>query len=116
MSKKGKGTSQLLAGLVTGVLAGLVVGLLYAPEDGKSTRKKIKSKASDLADQAVDAYDKTASMVKDKYEELSSKVKDTSDKVATSLNKGYHKYKDQTAKAIAEVSKEIEAEFKKGKS
>lgn len=44
---KGKNTAGILAGLLAGAAAGVVLGMLYAPEEGKATRKKIRSKAND---------------------------------------------------------------------
>ncbi|WP_313566481.1 YtxH domain-containing protein [Empedobacter sp.] len=41
MSKLNNAT-KLLAGLAIGTAIGAVVGLLYAPESGKDTRKKLK--------------------------------------------------------------------------
>ena len=43
MSKKGNNAAGVLAGLLAGAAAGLVLGMLYAPEEGTETRKKIKS-------------------------------------------------------------------------
>ena len=43
MSKKGNNAAGVLAGLLAGAAAGVVLGMLYAPEEGKETRKKIKS-------------------------------------------------------------------------
>lgn len=37
---KGKNTAGILAGLLAGAAAGVVLGMLYAPEEGKATRKK----------------------------------------------------------------------------
>ena len=60
MSKKGNNAASVLAGLLAGAAAGVVLGMLYAPEEGAETRKKIKSKANDLKDQAVDQYGKVS--------------------------------------------------------
>ena len=46
MSKKGNNAAGVLAGLLAGAAAGLVLGMLYAPEEGTETRKKIKNKAN----------------------------------------------------------------------
>ena len=43
MSRKGKNTAGILAGLLAGAAAGVILGMLYAPEEGKETRKKIKT-------------------------------------------------------------------------
>ena len=60
MSKKGNNAAGVLAGLLAGAAAGLVLGMLYAPEEGTETRKKIKNKANELKDQAVDQYGKVS--------------------------------------------------------
>lgn len=44
MSKLNNAT-KLLAGLAIGTAIGAVVGLLYAPESGAETRKKIKKRS-----------------------------------------------------------------------
>lgn len=47
MSDNGK----ILSALLLGAAAGAVLGLLFAPEKGSDTRKKIKEGAEDLIDQ-----------------------------------------------------------------
>ena len=42
MSRKGNNSAGILAGLLAGAAAGVILGMLYAPEEGKETRKKIK--------------------------------------------------------------------------
>lgn len=44
MSKKGNNAAGVLAGLLAGAAAGLVLGMLYAPEEGTETRKKLRIK------------------------------------------------------------------------
>ncbi len=64
---KGKNTAGIIAGLLAGAAVGVVLGMLYAPEEGKETRKKLKAKANDLKDQALDEYDKVSEKVKSEY-------------------------------------------------
>ena len=54
MSKLNNAT-KLLAGLAIGTAIGAVVGLLYAPESGKDTRKKLKKEA-DKYKKELDKY------------------------------------------------------------
>lgn len=57
MSKKGNNNvAGVLAGLLAGAAAGVILGMLYAPEEGTETRKKIKTKAKDLKHQAEGKY------------------------------------------------------------
>ena len=122
MSKKGNNAASVLAGLLAGAAAGVVLGMLYAPEEGSETRKKIKTKASDLKDQAVDQYGKVSEKAKEQYEDVSGKVKnqyetistqvkETADKVVTSVKDGYDKYKDQAVAKTKEVVEDVESEL-----
>jgi gas vesicle protein len=43
-------TGKLILGVLGGVAAGALLGVLFAPEEGKVTRKKIKTKANDSAE------------------------------------------------------------------
>lgn len=41
---------KVILGFLCGVAAGAIAGILFAPESGKETRKKLASKAKDLKD------------------------------------------------------------------
>lgn len=45
--------------------AGAAIGMLFAPEDGDNTRKKIKKSANDWASDALDALEKGKTKVQD---------------------------------------------------
>ena len=47
-------SSKLITGLFIGAAAGLMLGILFAPDKGTVTRKKIAEKASDLTDELKD--------------------------------------------------------------
>lgn len=42
-------TSKMLTAIAAGAAAGAIVGILFAPDKGSETRKKIQEKSSDLA-------------------------------------------------------------------
>lgn len=100
MSKNSKNVAGVLAGLLAGAAVGIVLGLLYAPEEGKETRKKIKHKANELKDEAIDQYGN-----------LSSQVRETAQSLTNSVKEGYEKYKDQAASKIADVAKSVESKL-----
>jgi gas vesicle protein len=122
MSKKGNNTVEILAGLLAGAAAGVFLGMLYAPEEGRKTRKKIKSKANNLKDQAVDQYGKVSELTKEQYVDVSGKIKHqygnissqvkyTADKLVSSVKEGYDKYKDRAIAKTTEVVQDIEHEL-----
>jgi len=43
-------SGKLLLGVLAGVAAGAVIGILFAPDKGSETRKKIAKKGEDYAD------------------------------------------------------------------
>ncbi|MFV0604867.1 MAG: YtxH domain-containing protein [Niabella sp.] len=56
--------------LITGFALGLIVGILYAPESGNNTRKKIADKGNDLKDQFADFIDNLASRFEGEADEV----------------------------------------------
>ncbi|HEV7378340.1 MAG TPA: YtxH domain-containing protein [Dyadobacter sp.] len=46
-------------GIVTAAAVGAVIGLLFAPDEGNKTRKKIKKKTNSLAGDLIDALEKS---------------------------------------------------------
>lgn len=63
-------TGQTLLALLTGAAIGAGIGILYAPDSGKKTRKKIRK-------EAAKAQKQLAKQLKETQEVLGSKAKDT---------------------------------------
>jgi gas vesicle protein len=66
-------------GIVTAAAVGAVIGLLFAPEDGGKTRKKIKKRTNSLASDLIDALEKSkekASSAAEELQEEGSEYKD----------------------------------------
>ena len=47
-------TESFLTGLITGALAGSIIAVLYAPDTGTNTRKKLSYQMSHYRDELVD--------------------------------------------------------------
>ncbi|MFM9911671.1 MAG: YtxH domain-containing protein [Chitinophagaceae bacterium] len=68
MNKSGK----ILAALVAGIAAGAVLGVLFAPDKGSETRKKINDQGKKLADGLKD----TIETAKERFNNGKEKLKD----------------------------------------
>jgi len=68
-------TSKVLVSLASGVALGAVLGILFAPDKGSETRKKIKNKSKKIADD-----------VKHKFEDLKGGLKSKAQDLAKSEN------------------------------
>src|SRR5690349_13554358 len=60
-------TGKVLLGVLAGVAAGALIGILFAPEKGSKTRKKILDKGQDYADELKEKFDVFVDAVVDKY-------------------------------------------------
>ena len=69
--KSGKVFLGLLAGLATGA----VLGILFAPDKGSKTRRKILNKGEDLAEDAKEKLDEFLKTVSEKYETTKQEAK-----------------------------------------
>lgn len=56
--------SKTLLALLTGLAAGAVLGVLFAPEKGEESRKKVKKAMEDCFDKAKEKFSDLASETK----------------------------------------------------
>ena len=63
-------SSKLLLGVLGGVAAGALMGVLFAPEKGSKTRKKIMNKANNGVDVLKDKFDTLLESMNEKYENI----------------------------------------------
>lgn len=63
-------SGKVLLGLLAGIAAGAILGVLFAPDKGIETRKKISKKSKDLVDEVKTKYDDFVRGVNEKIESV----------------------------------------------
>jgi gas vesicle protein len=63
-------SGKVFLGLLAGLAAGAVLGVLFAPDKGVETRKKISKKSKDLVDDVKNKYDDFVRGVNEKIESV----------------------------------------------
>ena len=69
-------SGKILAALLVGAAAGAALGLLFAPDKGSETRKKMAGKASELTDEIKERYNKSKEAVNDLKERMAGKTEE----------------------------------------
>lgn len=77
MSDNNSGSGfAFIAGLAVGAAVGAIAGLLFAPETGDETRKKLTEKSKVISEDLYDKFDEFKDTVTDALENVKSKVED----------------------------------------
>ncbi|UPQ79620.1 YtxH domain-containing protein [Flavobacterium azooxidireducens] len=74
--------SNVVLGVLGGLAAGAILGVLFAPDKGENTRKKIAKKSGDLKDTVKSSFNDFLTSVEDQYHSLTSKAEDVAQNVA----------------------------------
>jgi gas vesicle protein len=65
-----KNSEKLITGILVGAAAGAILGVLFAPDKGSETRKKISKKSGDLVDTIKEKYNDLGDAISDKYQSI----------------------------------------------
>jgi gas vesicle protein len=72
-------SGKVLLGVVAGLAAGALLGVLFAPEKGSDTRKKISKKGEDYAEALKEKFNEFLENITEKFEEVQEDVTDFTD-------------------------------------
>ena len=68
--------SKAALGFLAGAAAGAILGILFAPDSGKETRKKISKKTSDMGDNLKNSFGDFVDGLKQSYSNAKEDVED----------------------------------------
>ncbi len=96
-------SGKVLLGLLAGIAAGATLGILFAPEKGTATRRRISRKANDYSDGLGDKFNDFIDSVTTKFESLKSEaidyVENGQEKAENIKSDAVHLYEKGKAKA-----------------
>ncbi len=78
--------SKTLLGIVAGAAIGALAGILFAPDKGSETRKKISENTGDLADSVKNSFGEFVDNLKNVYANAENKTEDFKDKARAKMN------------------------------
>ncbi len=80
-------TTKILLGFLAGTVAGAAIGILFAPDKGSETRRKIVDESQDLADNLKGKFNNLVDGVKEKFSSVRSEAEDVAEKGYTAYNR-----------------------------
>ena len=75
-------TGKILTAVAAGVAAGAVLGILFAPDKGSETRKKISEQGKKIQEGVKDKFQKGKDKINDLKENIAQKVNEKIEELA----------------------------------
>ena len=79
-------SSKTLLGFLAGAAVGSIFGILFAPDKGTETRRRITESSGDLTDSLKSKFSDFVDSIKDSYQGVRSEAEDMVDQGASKMN------------------------------
>ncbi len=79
-------SGKVLLGVLAGMAVGAALGVLFAPDKGWNTRKRISKKGEDIADDLGDKFEEFLDSISVKMDEVKEDTADFSEKIKARAN------------------------------
>ena len=107
MENKGSSAVEITLSFLLGTATGFILGVLFAPAEGKETRKKIKEQAGRTGDKARERYEQFSKEAEKSFQKAKSKSKEGIDAIKDFVDKK-KKELGEKAEEVKEDKKETE--------
>lgn len=104
-------SDNLMLGLLIGAVLGGIAGVLFAPDEGKKTREKLKVKLSEgklKADELMEDVSEKVAEAREKAEPIIAEIHAKIEPVLEKVSEASEPVREQIAQYVQELKEEIE--------